>query len=102
MGRSEGDEEDGVRHRNAEGHDGAHEGLQVQSGSGEEEHEDDSADDCRRCGDGDEGEAERLEVGGQQKIDGDNGAEQAKGKVTEGLAHGYDLSTDMDFDAAGW
>src|SRR5258708_1160527 len=63
---SESHEQDGVGHGNADRHDRAHEGLNVERGPGEPKHKHDPGDDGRNRQPHRQGKPERLEIGGQQ------------------------------------
>ncbi len=62
MPLGEGDQQDRVGHRHADGHDRAHERLEVDRRAGEPEHQDHAGDHRGRRRDDDQGEPDRLEV----------------------------------------
>ena len=88
----EGDQQNGVRDRDADGHDGPHERLHIQGRPRDGEHQHHTHE---RRGDrrhDDEGQTQRLEIGGEQQKDHDHRDQQPGADIRERLAHRIDLA----------
>ncbi len=92
---------DRVRHRDAQAHDRAHERLDVQRGVGDVEDGRDAREDSRHGADRDQGQARRLEVGGQEQEDHEHGDPQPDPQRLEHLVHRRELAHGLDPHARG-
>ena len=72
----ETDQKNGVGNGDTDGHDRAHEGLDVQRSLRGEQHQNDAAEHRWNCEDDGQREAQRLEVPGQQQEDDSHSQQQ--------------------------
>ena len=92
----EGDEENGVGDGDADGHDRADRGLEIEGGASELQREDDAGEYAGDGGDHDEGEAEGLEVRGEEQKDDGDGDEEAGAKTLGEFSERTDLAAVVD------
>ena len=94
-------EQDGVGGRDADGHDRAHERLDVQGRPGQRQGAGHPGDHRRDRRGRDQRQPERLEISRQQQDDDDHRQGQADGQAAKHLLHRHRLAADVDLHAAG-
>ena len=94
----ESNQENRIRHSHADGHDCAHERLNVQRRSGQPEREHDACNHSRNSGHDNERQLHRLEVGRQQQEYHNHGEQEAGSQAIQHLLHRHDLSAQSDAD----
>ena len=97
----EGDEQDGIGDGDTDGHDGAHEALQVQGGASEHESEHHTEQRGRDGGEHHEGEADALEIGDEEQEDGHDGDEQSGLQAALKFFERRHLTAQCDTDSGG-
>ena len=93
--------QDRVGDRDADGHDGAHEGLDIERGLRRPERQDDARQDRRHRRNSNPRQPRRLKIGRQQQENDEHGHHQAKPQSLKHLPEGDGLPADIDGDAAG-
>ena len=95
------DDEDAVGEGDADQHDDAHEGHDVERGAPEEEGEQDSAE-CGGKGEEDEeGIGKGAELRDEDEIEQEDGEDEANREAVEGGVHRLDAAGEAGFDAVG-